>query len=163
MERKLFRSRADKVIAGVCGGLGHYLDIDPTIVRVVFVLLGIADGIGVIAYLALWLLTPVEGSAPAVTDSGETVRAGAQEIAEKVQEIAGKAEEIGAGIRKAAREGQPHSGGIVIGMVLVAVGTIFLLQNLNIFWFRRIGLHVLWPVILIAIGVGLLVRPGKGE
>src|SRR2546425_6940074 len=105
MERKLFRSRADKVIAGVCGGLGQYLDVDPAIVRVVFVLLGIADGIGVVAYLVLWLLTPVEGSAPAVTDSGETVRAGAQEIAEKAQEIAGRVEEIGAGIRKAAREG----------------------------------------------------------
>jgi phage shock protein C len=58
MEKKLYRSRANSMIAGVCGGLGEYLNADPTIVRVVAVLLIFADGIGLLAYLVAWILVP---------------------------------------------------------------------------------------------------------
>ena len=46
------------MIGGVCGGLGEVLDIDPTIVRVVFVLLGLLGGHGVLLYIILWLIMP---------------------------------------------------------------------------------------------------------
>ena len=58
MERKLYRSRNDSRIAGVCGGLGEYLDIDPTLVRLVFVLLALTGGHGVLLYIILWLIVP---------------------------------------------------------------------------------------------------------
>ncbi len=58
MEKKLYRSRTNSMIGGVCGGLGEYLNIDPTILRVVAVLLIFADGIGLLAYLIGWLLIP---------------------------------------------------------------------------------------------------------
>lgn len=58
MEKKLYRSRANSMIAGVCGGLGEYLNADPNIVRVVAVLLIFADGIGLLAYLVAWILVP---------------------------------------------------------------------------------------------------------
>lgn len=56
--RKLLRSRADRVLAGVCGGLGRYLGIDPVIVRVAAVVLAFVGGAGAIAYLAMVLLVP---------------------------------------------------------------------------------------------------------
>jgi len=58
MEKRLYRSRTSSMIGGVCGGLGEYLNVDPTILRVVAVLLIFADGIGLIAYLIGWILIP---------------------------------------------------------------------------------------------------------
>src|SRR4051812_12757882 len=56
--RRLTRSSSDKVLGGVCGGLGRYFDIDPVIVRVVAVVLALIGGAGIAAYLAAWLLVP---------------------------------------------------------------------------------------------------------
>ncbi len=50
MEKRLHRSRTEKIIGGVCGGLGEYFDIDPTIVRLITVLLFFAHGVGAMAY-----------------------------------------------------------------------------------------------------------------
>ena len=59
---QMVRSRHDRYIAGVCGGLGRYLDIDPVVVRVVMAALTVVGGLGVVLYLSAWLLTPEEGS-----------------------------------------------------------------------------------------------------
>lgn len=57
--KKLYRSTADRKIAGVCGGLAEYLDIDPTIIRVIFVILLLPGGLpGFIPYIILWLVVP---------------------------------------------------------------------------------------------------------
>jgi len=58
MARKLYRSQTEKMIGGVCGGLGELLDVDPTIIRVVFVLLAMLGGHGILLYLILWLIIP---------------------------------------------------------------------------------------------------------
>ena len=58
MARRLYRSRTDKMLGGVCAGLGELLDIDLTIVRLVFVLLTIWGGAGAIIYFVLWLIAP---------------------------------------------------------------------------------------------------------
>lgn len=58
MERRLYRSRFDKKIAGVCAGLGDYFDIDPTFVRIIAVLLIFAKGIGLLAYIIAWIIMP---------------------------------------------------------------------------------------------------------
>jgi phage shock protein C len=60
--KKLFRSAAEKKIAGVCGGIGEFADIDPTIVRLVFVVLGLATGFFpfLFGYLIAWIIVPVK-------------------------------------------------------------------------------------------------------
>lgn len=60
MRRRLYRSRHERMLAGVCGGLAEYFDTDPTIVRLVWVLVTVFTGLtpGVIAYLVLWLIVP---------------------------------------------------------------------------------------------------------
>ena len=60
MEKKLRRTN-DKMIAGVCAGLAHYFDLDPTVIRIVYVLLSIFTAFaGVLVYLILWLVMPKE-------------------------------------------------------------------------------------------------------
>ena len=56
--KKLYRSRNDKMLAGVCGGLGDFLGLDPTLVRLMFVLLAILGGHGVILYLIMGIIVP---------------------------------------------------------------------------------------------------------
>ncbi|MDN5273247.1 PspC domain-containing protein [Chloroflexus sp. MS-CIW-1] len=58
--RRLQRTRSDRMIAGVAGGLAKYLGIDPVIMRIAFVIVGLMNGIGVVIYLVLWLLMPNE-------------------------------------------------------------------------------------------------------
>jgi phage shock protein PspC (stress-responsive transcriptional regulator) len=55
---RVHRSRTDRKIAGVCGGLASYFNVDPTLIRVLFVVLAVVGGSGVILYLALWLIVP---------------------------------------------------------------------------------------------------------
>jgi len=59
-KKTLRRSRDDRVIAGVCGGLGSYFKIDPVILRVIWVLLIFGFGTGILAYLICWLVIPPE-------------------------------------------------------------------------------------------------------
>jgi len=58
--RKLYRSKTDRKVAGVCGGLAQYFNIDPTLIRVLFVVLAILGGSGLVLYLALWIIVPKE-------------------------------------------------------------------------------------------------------
>ena len=57
-EKRLYKSESNKVIGGVCGGLGEYLDIDPTILRIVAVVLIFLHGAGLVIYLVAWLCMP---------------------------------------------------------------------------------------------------------
>ncbi len=64
-DRPLYRATDDKMIAGVCAGLGQYFDVDTTLVRVAFIVLGLVGGGGILAYLLLWVLVdPAPSAAP---------------------------------------------------------------------------------------------------
>lgn len=58
MAKRLYRSTQDRMIAGICGGLAEYFDIDPVIVRIVFIVLALAGGPGLLAYIILWIIVP---------------------------------------------------------------------------------------------------------
>ena len=55
--KRLYRSRNERIIAGVCGGFGEYFNIDPTIIRLIWVLLAFS-GAGIIAYIIAWIIIP---------------------------------------------------------------------------------------------------------
>jgi phage shock protein C len=59
-KRKLYRSRANRTIAGVCCGLADYFGVDPTLIRVIFVVLNLLGGAGIVLYLLLWIIVPNE-------------------------------------------------------------------------------------------------------
>ena len=58
--KRVYRSRQDRMVGGVCGGLGDYFDVDPTLIRLLFVLGTLAGGPGVVAYLILLVIVPLE-------------------------------------------------------------------------------------------------------
>ena len=60
--KKLYLSDTDKKIGGVCGGLAQYFDIDPTIVRIIWFVAAFFYGIGIIPYLAFWIIVPRENN-----------------------------------------------------------------------------------------------------
>jgi Putative stress-responsive transcriptional regulator len=57
--RRLYRSINDRIIAGVCGGIGEYFNVDPNIIRIIWLLVGLT-GTGIIAYLLAWVIIPEE-------------------------------------------------------------------------------------------------------
>ena len=57
-KKRLYRSVADRKIAGVCGGLADYLGLDPLLVRILMVVLALVSGVGVLFYILVWFLVP---------------------------------------------------------------------------------------------------------
>ncbi len=66
VERRLYRSNTEKIIGGVCGGLGEYFEIDPVLVRIITVILILGTGLGLLAYIIGWIIIPIrpEGEVP---------------------------------------------------------------------------------------------------
>lgn len=58
--KRLYRSKKDKVIAGVCGGIGEYLELDPVVIRLLWILFACFGGAGILAYLLAWLIIPLK-------------------------------------------------------------------------------------------------------
>ena len=70
--KRLYRSRTSRILGGVCGGLSAYSDIDPNLIRILWVVLTLLSvGIGVVAYIVAWILIPEE---PEVQDAAYTVQ-----------------------------------------------------------------------------------------
>ena len=107
MAKRLYRSKKDKIIAGVCGGIAEYFAIDPVWVRLIAVLLVFADGIGILLYIIAWVLIPENPS------QKSTKKTAAEETVEKA-------------IKKNKRD----NATLVIGAIVLVVGLGFLFQNL---------------------------------
>ena len=72
--RVVRRSRTERVIAGVCGGLGRHLGVDPVLLRIAFIILALANGLGVIAYVVAWVAIPEERPGQPLAPAAETRR-----------------------------------------------------------------------------------------
>ena len=60
MKKRLMKSRTDRKLAGVCGGIAEYLEVDPTVIRLVWVIVSLIGGSGLLAYIAAAILMPEE-------------------------------------------------------------------------------------------------------
>lgn len=58
MKKRLYRSKSSRILGGVCGGIGEYLNLDPTLIRLLWILFTLAFGTGIIAYIIAWLIIP---------------------------------------------------------------------------------------------------------
>lgn len=74
MEKRLYRSQKDKVIAGVCGGIAAHLNVDPVLVRLVYILLTFGTGLGpgLIVYIIAWIIIPLETTEVVSTETSES-------------------------------------------------------------------------------------------
>ncbi len=153
----LYRSRNDSMIGGVCGGLGQYLGIDPTFVRLFFVLLALAgNGIGVLIYLLLWIILPLDQPRRKQNEPlSANVRAGSEEIADH-------ARAMGEDIKNIVRHPHPNAS-LFIGSALIILGGFYLLDRLQVEWLRWLNYDLVWPLLLIIAGLAILLRRSKGE
>jgi len=147
MEKKkesiLLRSKENRIIAGVCGGLGEFFKIDPTVIRIIFILITLFGGSGGLLYLILWLIVPSENKDKEPKD---LIRDNAKEIKDETKEL----------IKKSKNYSKKEEGRLIIGITLMILGLMFLLENFNIF--RIQYLFRLWPLILIVIALGILFK-----
>ena len=146
MSGRLERSRTNRVISGVCGGIAEYLDIDATFVRVVMVILAFPFGVGILIYFVLLFLMPNPGEATPFVRSAGVEQTVAVDPLNPVAPAAARVTDPLVVERR--RNG--------IGLLLVAVGVVFLLGNMGAF--RFIDWHYIWPLVLIALGVYLVAQ-----
>jgi len=60
MDKRLFRSRSNQVISGLCAGIGDWLNVDPTVIRLLTIALVLFGGCGILCYLIGWIIIPEE-------------------------------------------------------------------------------------------------------
>jgi phage shock protein PspC (stress-responsive transcriptional regulator) len=132
-ESRLTRSETDKMVAGVCGGIAAYLDIDSVFVRLAFVLLALASGIGIAIYFIMWIVMPRES---AVTASDAVV------MQDNIKDLK---ETVSSG---ANRVGKPAT----IGLIMIMLGAYFLLAELGI----ASWMGAIFPLLIVGAGVYLL-------
>lgn len=142
--KKIYRNQTNELVAGVCSGLADYFEIDATLVRIIFVVLGIGGGSGVLIYLVLWFVIPRENE----------VNMGKEEQLENVgKEIEGKVKIAAKEIKKEVKT-EKRSGDF-LGMVLVILGGVLLVEKIAP---RFIDWDYFWPMILIVLGAYLIFR-----
>ena len=144
---KLYRSEHDRVLGGVAGGLADFFDVDSTLIRIIFVLLTLFGGSGLLTYLILWVIVPTESNANNAFTK--------EFMQENINEIKDRTKNFANEFRTSARNHKQNSRNL-LGYVLLGLGALFLLQNLGIF--RAYNLGRMWPLVLIVLGFTLLAR-----
>ena len=138
MDRKLYRSRSDSILAGVCGGLGQYLGIDPNLVRIAFILFTVFSGVGTLVYFLLWILVPREDQTGYET---EPIQSRAHQFRDDVVNLV---------------QGPNPKAVTWIGVALLAAGLVYLVQALNLPFLQWLNGTVVWAAVLI-VGGGVLI------
>lgn len=141
----LYRSEANKVIAGVAGGLGEYFNIDPTIIRILFILLTVFGGSGFIIYIVLWLIIPSKSGASG--NSSDTIRSNIEEMKSKTRSFAQSLNKP---------EGSKENSKFWWAILIIIVGFFFLLNNFGLL--EPLELDKFWPLILIIFGLAIILR-----
>lgn len=167
--RRLYRSNRDRILGGVAGGLAEYFDVDSTLVRLAWVIIGLAGGFGVLAYIIAWIIMPEEphdyrwragnegagaaGGGPAAGPAGSPEGAGRPQAAGAEMATAdARWGETHGRDRDRDSEARALSRAWLFGVILVGVGVFLLIRNfVPILWPVP-----WWPVVLILVGVLVL-------
>lgn len=140
--KKLYRSKTDRVIFGVCGGLGEYFEVDSLILRILFVLLTFTGGSGIIIYLILAIIIP----------SGEGKKINSKEVINGIQE---KTQDIAEEIKK--DRSWLKSAKNIIGLVIVFIGLNILFEQVfNFSPLSYINWGSFWALVIVLIGVKII-------
>lgn len=166
--RPRLRRGHDRWAAGVCSGLAEYFNVDPLIIRIAFVGAAFLQGWGILLYVVLWFLMPAPDAPPArFGDFRAHVRAMNDDLrhlglnfaagrSTPTPSTGAPAPDVTPPPPPSGPQPYGRRGGIVVGVVLIALGAWFLLQNLGLLqWWRW---DVFWPAVLIILGLALLVR-----
>lgn len=140
--KKLYRSRTNRIIGGVCGGIGDYLEFDPVFIRLIWGILFFMGGVGFLAYIVAWIIIPEEND----ENTADLFTEDSDRVPEK----------------------SDHRPQIVIGLFLVVLGAILLLRD----WFYldhlfrnvvRFSWQYLLPLVLIGFGIYILANRARSR
>jgi phage shock protein PspC (stress-responsive transcriptional regulator) len=159
MPTRLERSVRNKVIAGVCGGIAEYLQIDPTLVRVFFVIAAfLTAGLAVLGYIVLLVLMPLPGQpTPFVKPDGTGGASSMGPASMGASASEASTETTTAMVTSAPPDPEAaERRRATFGYFLIALGVVFLLANIGAFRFVR--WELIWPLVFIGAGVLLLAQ-----
>lgn len=143
MTDRLYRSRSDRMLFGVAGGLARYLRIDPSIVRIVWVLLAFAAGTGILLYIVAAVLIPEEPADDVPASASAPIGAARGPATDRLP--------------NARRDSA--GGAILLGVILVLVGGWLLVER----FLPALEGRVLWPAILVVLGLALVLGSLRGR
>jgi phage shock protein C len=149
MNRRLYRSTSDTILAGVAAGLANYLNADPALIRIAWaILVPLTGGAALLAYIVAWVVVPeapararvvappgVDQPTPTAFDPGD------EPITDE----------------PASRAGDGGAGGLVVGLILIGIGVWFLVRE----YLPQFDWGLIWPIILIGIGGLVLVTSSR--
>jgi phage shock protein C len=141
----IYRSETSKVIAGVAGGLGEYFNVDPTIIRIIFILLTVFGGSGLIIYIILWLIIPSKSNT--AEDSQEAIRSNIEDMKNTTRTFAHS-------IKNPGVLGKDNSR-FWWAILIIIIGFFFLMNNYGLL---DIDFEKLWPLVLIILGMAIILR-----
>ncbi len=151
-QKRLYRSRTDRVIFGVCGGLGKYFAIDPVIFRILFVIFFFVDGIGFIAYLIMTFIVPQEKH---IMENGDK-KGEIDELADKIEK---GAEDIASKMETGESIPSGKSANL-LGMFIVFIGLFFLArESFPTQWLFHND--VILPFAIILLGLYIILKSKK--
>ncbi|MDI3548690.1 MAG: phage shock protein [Halanaerobiales bacterium] len=140
MAKKLYRSREDRVIGGVCGGLADFFDIDSTWIRLGFILVVLAGGAGILAYIIAWIVIPEEPvRSKRKAEEGEVIVEG--EIDEEYAD-------------NPTDDKNYDQRQKILGFILVILGVFFLIDR----WLPFFRWERFWPLLIVVLGLSLLIK-----
>ncbi|MFH0853241.1 MAG: PspC domain-containing protein [bacterium] len=142
--KRLTRSKSDRMVAGVAGGLAEYFNIDPVIFRAAFVLFALFDGAGVLIYIVMWIIVPETGK--------ESEK---KNLEEKVKEVGKEAEQL---VNKHVNENSSYQARNIIGIIIIIIGAMALLRQF--YPMSWLGFHMIWPIIIVVFGFLLIIKKG---
>lgn len=141
--KKLYRSCKSRILGGVCGGLGEYFDVDPVLIRLLFIIALLSGGIGFIVYIVAWLAIPNDPKCEKET-AEEEIKAAAHSVADTVKDSV---------------KSRKDDNRAIVGVAILIVGIIFLAVNAS--WIPAdVWRHfiIFWPVLIVLFGLGLIFR-----
>ncbi len=137
VENKLYRSCKDRMIGGVAGGIAEYFQIDSTLVRLVFAILMISGGVGVLAYILAWVIIPENPECAKGKSGAEEIKEQAEKVAKEIKNVAEK------------NSAQKEDAKYWVGMVILLFGIALLAQLVFGFHFVKFFL----PLAIMLVGV----------
>lgn len=144
--KTLYRSQKDRIISGVCGGLAEYFEIDSTVVRIVFILLSIFSGAGILVYILLIFIMPDSDEKNGSLDKDR--------VKEVAQEIKTRAQEVGAEIKESINSDKRVSARNMFACIIIFLGLAILVQD----FFHFNLWELLVPLILVFLGFYIIAK-----
>jgi len=163
MDDRLYRSRTDRIITGVAGGLAERMDVDPSLVRVVWVLLTIVSGgIFALIYIVMAVVVPERPAGVTSSRTGSVTPPAAPSPGSWIGPDGQAVPAAAPGPAADERHKRTGVGAIIFGGILITIGVWTLVER----YVPGIDTSTIWPIVVIVLGIGLIglafLRPSRG-